>query len=215
MSRTSRIFALALTVALALAAGGCTRDMKDQPKVKTFAASTFYDDGAASRPLPPGTVPRGFLREDKRLYAGLDENGKFVTQIPVTVDTALLQRGHQRFDIFCSPCHGRVGDGRGMIVQRGFKQPPTYHSDRLRGVRDGYIFDVITNGFGQMSSYASQVPPRDRWAIVAYVRALQLSQYVDTAKLPQPERTQIEREITASQQASQPQQEEGHGEAGH
>ncbi len=180
-----------------LALVGCTRDMKDQPKHKAYSSSDFYADGASARPLPPGTVPRGFLREDRTLYAGLGNDGKFTTTLPVPATAELLARGRERYEIFCSPCHDRTGGGRGMIVRRGFKQPPSFHIDRLRGARPGYIFDVITNGFGEMSGYASQVHPQDRWAIVAYLRVLQLSQHVELGLLPQSQRARIEQAIAA------------------
>ncbi len=157
---------------------GCA-DMKDQPHHEPLEYSSFFADGRSSRPLVEGTVARGHLRADDRIYRGLEADGSFVAQNPLVVDAALLSRGRNRFEIYCTPCHGRVGDGQGMVVQRGYKQPSSYHIDRLRGVEDGYFYDVITNGFGKMSSYASQVKPRDRWAIVAYIRALQLSQYAD------------------------------------
>jgi len=180
-----------------LVSAGCTQDMKNQAKERPLRESAFYRDGASSRPLPKGTVPRGFLRADDAYYKGIGPDGTFVKEFPVTVDAKLLQRGRQRFEIFCTPCHGRLGNGRGMVVRRGFKQPPSYHIDRLRGMPPGYFFDVISNGFGQMSSYASQVPPSDRWAIVAYVKTLQLSRHVELSKLSPAERNRIEKAIAA------------------
>ena len=162
----------------ALLLGGCRQDMHNQPKYQPYEASELFPDGAASRTPVEGTVARGLLRDDGRIYRGLEADGSFVVEIPVPVTAGLVARGRERFDIFCSPCHGRTGEGQGMIVQRGFKQPESFHVDRLVGTQDGYFYDVITNGFGQMSSYASQVKPEDRWAIVAYVRALQLSRRV-------------------------------------
>ncbi len=199
-SRTSprqRVWGIGLLLLVLLASGGCTQDMKNQAKERPLRESAFYRDGASSRPLPEGTVARGFLRADDVYYKGIGPDGTFVKEFPVTVDAKLLQRGRQRFEIFCTPCHGRLGNGRGMVVRRGFKQPPSYHIDRLRGMPPGYFFDVITNGFGQMSSYASQVPPSDRWAIVAYVRTLQLSRHVELSKLGSAERNQIEKAIAA------------------
>jgi mono/diheme cytochrome c family protein len=164
--------------AFALALSGCRNDMHHQAKVKPFRESTFFADGASARPLPEGTVARGFLREDAALARGQGPDGKFVERIPVPLTRTLLARGQERFDIFCSPCHGRTGEGQGMIVQRGFKRPPSFHVDRLRAERAGYFFDVITNGFGQMSSYAMQVTAEDRWAVVAWIRTLQASQHM-------------------------------------
>jgi mono/diheme cytochrome c family protein len=128
-------------------------------------------------------VPRGFLREDKAMFAGIAPSGSFVSELPVPLTRELLERGRQRFDIFCSPCHGKQGNGQGMIVQRGFKQPSSFHVERLREQPIGYFFDVMTQGFGEMSSYAGQVAPEDRWAIAAYLRALQLSQHAALAEL--------------------------------
>lgn len=164
--------------ALALLLGGCRNDMHHQAKIKPFRESRFFSDGASARPLPDGTVARGFLRGDAALSRGQGPDGKFVEKIPVPLTRALLLRGQERFDIFCSPCHGRTGQGQGMIVQRGFKRPPSFHVERLRAERAGYFFDVITNGFGQMSGYAVQVTPEDRWAVVAWIRTLQASQHM-------------------------------------
>ncbi|HVO52607.1 MAG TPA: cytochrome c [Thermoanaerobaculia bacterium] len=161
---------------LLLALAGCRNDMHRQAKTKDLRESAFFADHSSARPLPEGVVARGFLREDAALYRGTGPDGKFVVDLPVPVTKPLLLRGQERFNIYCSPCHGRTGDGQGMIVQRGFKQPSTFHVDRLRNERAGYFFDVMTNGFGQMSSYASQVTPEDRWAIVSWIRTLQASQ---------------------------------------
>ena len=163
---------------LVLLVGGCRNDMHHQAKIKPFRESTFFADGTSARPLPEGTVARGFLRADAALWRGQGPDGKFVEQIPVPLTRALLLRGQERFNIFCSPCHGRTGEGQGMVVQRGFKRPNSFHVDRLRAERAGYFFDVMTNGFGQMSSYAVQVTPEDRWAIVAWIRTLQASQHM-------------------------------------
>jgi mono/diheme cytochrome c family protein len=165
-------------------ATGCRNEMYDQAKVKPLSEGTFFANGQNARPLPPDTVARGFLREDKAMYAGIGPDGKFVNELPMKVTRALLERGRERFDIFCSPCHGKQGNGLGMIVERGFKQPSSFHGERLRQQPLGYFFDVMTQGFGQMSSYASQVPPEDRWAIAAYVRVLQFSQHAPVAELP-------------------------------
>jgi mono/diheme cytochrome c family protein len=165
--------------------------MYDQAKAKPLSESEFFANGQSARPVPPDTVARGFLREDKAMYAGLGPDGKFVKELPVPLTRALMLRGRERFDIFCSPCHGKQGNGLGMIVERGFKQPSSFHDDRLRQQPIGYFFDVITNGFGQMSSYAPQVPPEDRWAIAAYVRALQFSQNAPVGELSQEDRAKL------------------------
>lgn len=181
----------AAAAALALAAGlaGCT-DMWNGNKMKPLEESGFYADRQASRPLVEGTVPRGMANVSDAFHTGRADGG-FATSIPVKVDSAFLRRGRDRFDTFCSPCHGRTGEGAGMIVQRGFPKPNSFHMDSVRAKPDGYYFDVITNGFGRMYSYAPSVPPADRWAIVAYVRALQLSRTVEAAALTPDERNKL------------------------
>ncbi|MEZ5331826.1 MAG: cytochrome c [Thermoanaerobaculia bacterium] len=174
-----------------LALAACRQDMHDAPKYEPLEESRFFADGQASRPLIAGTVARGHLRDDDRLYRGVGSDGSFVTELPVEVDRDLLLRGRQRFEIYCSPCHGRTGDGRGMIVQRGFKSPQTFHQDRVRNMPVGYYFDVMTNGFGQMSSYASQVPVEDRWAIAAWVQTLQLARHAPAQRLSAEERARL------------------------
>lgn len=165
-------------LALGVFLAGCNTDQWVQPKTHPLDKSEFFADGQASRPLLTGTVARGHLRDDSVFFTGI-ENGKWVDKIPATVDLAFIRRGQERFDIYCTPCHGRVGDGNGMIAQRGFKlKRPVgnYHTDRLRAMPVGHFYDVITNGYGAMYSYASRIEPKDRWAIVAYIRALQISQ---------------------------------------
>jgi hypothetical protein len=154
------------------------QDMGNQPKNKPLSPSDFFADGRSVRTPVENTVSRSSMDNDQLMVT------KDSTNFPLPVNDALLERGQERFRIFCSPCHGIQGDGNGMIVMRGMKRPPTYHQDRLRQAPNGYIYDVITNGFGQMYNYAAQVPPRDRWAIVAYVRALQLSRNAKVADLP-------------------------------
>jgi mono/diheme cytochrome c family protein len=166
--------------------------MHDQPRHEPLEASILFADGRSSRPLIEGTVARGHLREDHELYTGLNAEGQFVSHLPAPVTRELLERGQSRFNAFCSPCHGRRGDGGGMVVQRGFKQPQSFHQTRLRDTPVGYYYDVISRGFGEMSSYAAQISPRDRWAIVAYVRALQISRNVPVAALTAEERQQLE-----------------------
>ena len=173
MGQPRLFFALILLAVLATA--GCRNDMHDQPRFKPLAESDFYPDLRSERQPVEGTVARGEVREDAYFYTGMvGTNPGDYMPFPVTQE--VLDRGRQRFDIYCTPCHGRVGDGNGMIAQRGFQHPPTYHSDRLRKAPLGYFFYVMTRGFGAMPDYAEQIPPRDRWAIVAYIRALQLSQ---------------------------------------
>lgn len=172
-----------LTLTVSLIGVGCRQDMHDQPKVEPFEASEFFADGMASRLPVEGTVARGQLRADDHLYRGLDADGNFAATLPMPLTADLLQRGRERFEIFCSPCHGRTGDGDGMVVRRGFKAPQTFHQDRLRTSPPGYYFDVMSNGFGEMSGYASQVPVEDRWAIVAYIQALQLSRHAERSRL--------------------------------
>ena len=177
--RSKYLFAL---VALMFVAG-CRQDMHDTPRYEAFEASSTFADNRASRTPPAGTVARGWLRDDEALYTG-KINGEFVDQFPFAIGRAELERGQQRFNIYCTPCHGRLGDGQGMVVQRGLRQAASYHQDRLRQEKVGYFYDVITNGFGAMQSYAEQVPVRDRWLIVAYVRALQLSQHASVEDVP-------------------------------
>jgi mono/diheme cytochrome c family protein len=189
-----RLAALALVVALAAA---CRQDMHDQPKMKPLRESSMFADGRSARPFVVGTVARGTLREDQAFFAGRTEAG-FVAEVPVKVTPELLRRGRERFEIFCAPCHGRTGGGDGMVVQRGFKTPPSYHSDRLRGLPVGYLYDVATRGFGAMAGYAEQVPPADRWAIVAYIRVLQYSQHAPVADVPVADRNELERSLGAA-----------------
>lgn len=180
----AKMLALALVALGTLGLGGCRQDMHDQAKYESLERSRFFGDSAAARKPPENTVARGQLREDSVYYAGFTPDDQLVASIPMKVTADTLKRGRATFNAFCSPCHDRAGTGRGMIVRRGFPQPPTYHQERLRNVPDGYFFDVMTNGFGRMPSYASQVPVEDRWAVVAYIRALQLSQHAPLAELP-------------------------------
>jgi len=186
-----RTLAAVMAILTMVALAGCA-DMKDQARYEPLEQSAFFADGRASRPLVENTIARGFLREDDAFYRGLNSEGNFVARIPVPVDAAMLARGKNRYDIYCAPCHARIGDGMGMIVQRGYKEAASYHTDRLRAIEDGYIYDVITNGFSKMQGYASQVRPADRWAIVAYVRALQLSRMGELAGLPAEARAGLE-----------------------
>jgi mono/diheme cytochrome c family protein len=185
-----------LLLALAVVAG-CRQDMHDAPRYEAFEASSTFADNRASRTPPVGTVPRGWLRQDEALYTG-KVAGQPIEQFPFAIAHADLARGRQRFNIFCTPCHGQLGDGNGMVVQRGLRQAASFHQDRLRQETIGYFFDVITNGFGAMPDYAAQIPVRDRWLIVAYVRALQLSQYASVNELPPDQRAAIDAAASAA-----------------
>lgn len=188
MSRKGLTLAVLATTALV---AGCRQDMHDAPRYETFEASATFADGRASRAVPTGTVARGWLREDEALNTG-KVAGEIVDEFPFAITHADLQRGQQRFNIYCAPCHGQIGDGNGMVVQRGLRQAASYHNDRLRDERAGYFFDVITNGFGAMQGYAEQIPVRDRWLIVSYVRALQLSQHASVDDVPADRRPELD-----------------------
>ena len=180
------LLAASVLLIIAIIAAGCRQNMHNQHKVKTLAASDFFADGQGARPI---TVARGDLREGWA-YTGVDAANKPVAELPFPLTREVLVRGEQRFNIYCSPCHDRQGTGRGMIVQRGYKQPTSYHIERLRNAPVGYFYNVITEGFGVMPSYAPQVPVADRWAIAAYIRVLQ---YRQTAKLADLEKLSSER----------------------
>jgi cytochrome c553 len=167
--------------------------MSNQPKAKPLSESDFFSNRANARPIPPHTVERGGSRENAAFYTGLT-NGIYITQLPMGLTPELLARGRERFDAMCAECHDRTGSGNGMVVQRGFPQPPSFHIDRLRNAPIGHFFDVITNGYGVMYSYATRVEPEDRWAIAAYLRALQLSHNVKASELPPPEQQKLENE---------------------
>ena len=179
-----------LCVGVVIFSAGCRQDMHDQPRYKPLGASSFFADGRASRLQVEGTVARGQLREDELYYTGRTGNDPAAV-LPFPATREVLERGHERYGIYCTPCHGLLGDGEGMIVQRGFRHPPSFHIDRLREAPVGYYFDVMTKGFGAMASYASRIPPADRWAIAAYVRALQLSQNAKLADAPASEQKRL------------------------
>jgi mono/diheme cytochrome c family protein len=204
MLLASRVVLLFCLFTFAFFLSACRRDMQDQPKAKAYRESSFFPDGLSSRPLVPGTVPRGYLRADREFYFGKKSNTGTTAQpvppgaatpasttgasaalypddvetFPFPITKEVLDRGQQRYDIFCSVCHGATGNGDGMIARRGFNKPlpASYHQDRLRQAPVGHFFDAMTNGWGAMPSYASQIPVEDRWKIIAYIRALQLSQ---------------------------------------
>ena len=199
MSRTKALYCVAISAFCLFAAGcGVRFDMQDQPRYKAYRQSDFFRDGKAMRELPEGTVPRGYLKDNKAFYTGKVDNPdpnavaqsstdasgntimtsfpNMIDEFPVPVTKSLVDRGQERYNIYCIVCHGPVGAGDGMIVRRGFIKPPTYHDDRLRNAPVGHFFDVITNGFGRMNPYGHMIPAADRWAIVAYIRTLQASQ---------------------------------------
>src|SRR5215472_5994924 len=181
---------LACLAALTLLLAGCRLDMHVQPKYLPYAATTFFPDGRSERQPVPGTVARGHLRTDELFYTGR-ENGVAVDKFPFPITRADLERGRERFNVYCTPCHDYTGSGRGMIVQRGFPQPPSYHIQRLRDAPVGHFYEVITIGFGAMYSYAARVEPADRWRIAAYIRVLQFSQNAKIDDVPAAERQKL------------------------
>jgi mono/diheme cytochrome c family protein len=170
-----RFFCLLSPVFCLVTIVGCRQDMHNQPKYRPLRASAVWANGSSARPLIEGTVARGTLNEDAALFTG-KVSGAPVTEMPFAITDADLNRGQERFNIYCAPCHDQTGSGRGMVVQRGYRQPPSFHIERLKTAPPGYLFDVITNGFGAMPDYRAQVNARDRWRIIAYIRALQLMQ---------------------------------------
>jgi len=180
MKNKPSLFAIAALCGLVFA--GCEntlrQDMANQPRQNPLSPSEFFADGRSERPALENTVVRGSVQDDS-LIVPKDSNA-----FPLPVTAELLERGQQRYGIFCTPCHGIQGDGMGMVAMRGMKHPPTYHQERLRNVPNGYLYDVVANGFGAMYGYSAQIPPRDRWAIVAYLRALQLSRNAPVGQLP-------------------------------
>jgi mono/diheme cytochrome c family protein len=198
-----------LTATCVLFTTGCRQDMQDQPRMKPYRSTTFFTNGLSSRPPVAGTVPRGFLRADKEFFTGKKRSSTAgsasagstsgastptagtnqavsypddVEEMPIPVTAELVARGRERFEIFCSACHGLTGNGDGMIVRRGYRRAASFHTDVLRQAPVGHFFDAITNGWGAMPAYAPQIPPHDRWAIVAYIRALQLSQKINESQ---------------------------------
>jgi mono/diheme cytochrome c family protein len=176
---------------LCVVLAGCRQDMHDAPSYDPLQESTFFADGRASRVLVANTVARGQLREDEHFFTG-KINGQLATEFPMPVTPEVMARGQERFNVFCSPCHGRTGEGNGMIVQRGFRQPPSYHEDRLVEAPAGHFFDVMTSGFGAMQDYSAQVPVSDRWAIAAYIRALQFSRRATMTDVPADRRAEMD-----------------------
>jgi len=188
----ARLLAASALAAAVVAAAGCRQDMHDQPKYIPLRESAFFGDDRSARPIVEGTVARGHLHEDTLFYTG-KVAGKDAEVFPIPITAPVLARGRERFDIYCSPCHGRTGLGDGMVVRRGFRRPPSFHQDRLRDAPVGHFFDVITNGFGAMPDYAAQVRPEDRWAIIAYLRALQLSEHATQADVPADRRGELDK----------------------
>jgi mono/diheme cytochrome c family protein len=180
----------ATVLVLLLAVGGCRQDMHDQPKATQLRRSPFFGDALSARPLPEDAVAREQVVEDDHLTTG-KVYGAFVDMFPFPVSGAVMSRGQDQFNVFCSPCHGRTGTGNGMIVRRGFQAPPDLRTDRLRAAAVGQVFDVVTNGFGAMPDYRDQITIRDRWAIVAYVRALQRSAAATIEDVPAERREEL------------------------
>ena len=173
-----------------LTLAACRQDMHNEPRYKPLAESEFFTDHRSARPMVEGTVARGHLRIDEARYTG-KINGEEIDQFPIPITKEDIERGQTRFNVYCTPCHSRLGDGNGMVVLRGFRQPPSYYSDRLRNEPVGHYFDVITNGFGAMASYASRVETDDRWRIIAYIRALQLSESASVNDVPADQRQNL------------------------
>ncbi|MFN2427562.1 MAG: cytochrome c [Candidatus Binatia bacterium] len=205
---------LGLALLLAAQASACRQDMHDAPKYEPLEQSSFFKDKRGSRPLVAGTVARGHLKEDKLLFTGRDGD-TLAESFPFPVTAGVLDRGRERFNIYCTPCHARTGEGNGMIVQRGFKQPTSFHEERLRTMPPGYFFQVMTNGFVTMPSYALQVKAEDRWAIAAYIKALQLSRHASAADLSADDKMKLEKGETDPAAGSGAGEAPGHGKEAH
>jgi mono/diheme cytochrome c family protein len=189
MSVSRRLVTTCLLVA-ATSLAGCRQDMHNTPVGQPLRESMFFKNGSTARPLVEDTVARGTLQDDASFFTG--KNGAAdADALPFPLTAEVLDRGEQRYDIYCSPCHGLTGNGDGMIVRRGYRAPPSYHTDRMQQMAIGHFYDVISNGFGAMPDYKAQIAPRDRWAIAAYVRALQLSQHAVAAELTPEERQKV------------------------
>lgn len=197
-TKAQRAALLLLAAVGLLMLSACREDMQNQPKFIPLRENPFYADGRSARPVVAGTIARGQLQDDPLLYTG-KVDGKEANQLPFAMTAQDLARGRERFNIFCSPCHSQLGDGNGMIVQRGFKKPPSYYEPRLLQAPVGHFFNVMTNGWGAMADYSAQVPVADRWRIAAYIRALQLSQTTKSGDVP-----------AGQQVSSQPPAEHGH-----
>ena len=194
---TFSLLPLARLLTLALASG-CRQKMANQPRYDSLESSDFFQDGMSARPRIPGTVARGELAVNPLLETGKID-GANVDGFPFPVTMDVVNRGEQRFNIYCQQCHGRTGDGNGMIPSRGYRRPPSFHTETLRSAKTGHFFDVMTNGFGSMPPYKTMIPARDRWAIVAYIRALQLSQHATVNDVPAGDRAKLDQPITQAQ----------------
>jgi mono/diheme cytochrome c family protein len=183
MNIQSRLSGVLLTALLALLVTGCGRNMVEQPSFRNFEANPFFENGATAQVPPANTVSRERGGIESAFYTG-QAGGDLVSELPLPVSEELLLRGMERYNIYCAPCHNYTGDGRGVVVQRGFPQPTSFHEQRLRDAPVGYFFNAMTNGFGRMFPYASRIPPEDRWAIAGYIRALQLSRYAAPEDVP-------------------------------
>lgn len=209
-----RLRTLGLALVVAVSASACRQDMHDAAKYEPLEVSTFFKDQRTSRPLEAGTIARGLLKEDKLLHTGRDGDALSET-FPFPVTSGVLERGRERYNIYCSPCHAQTGEGNGMIVQRGYKQPPSFHEERLRAMAPGYFFQVMTNGFVTMPSYALQVGAEDRWAIAAYIKALQLSRHASAADLSADDKTRLEKGETEPAAGSGSGEAPGHAKEAH
>jgi mono/diheme cytochrome c family protein len=199
MTPNARLGVAGAALLVVLALGGCRlpQKMADAPQHDPLETSALFADGNSSRPLVEGTVPRGAMDPTDVLMSGR-EGDVFVDTFPLPLTPELMARGRERYDIFCLPCHGLAGYGDGMIVARGYRKPPSFHTDQLRSRQNGYLFDVISNGFGSMPAYRAQIRPEDRWAIVAYVRALQVSQNATVADVPEADRATLDADPAAA-----------------
>jgi len=176
-------FLMGLIICL-LCTTGCGLNMQNQARIEPFEPSEFFVHNQSARPLPPHTIPHERLVEQDGFYTGRTAGGELIATIPLSDTKELIEQGRTQFEIFCAPCHGQTGEGDGIIVERGFPPPPSFHTDALRQAPAGHYFEVITNGVGEMYSYAQRVPPEDRWAIIAYIRQLQSSQNAAPADVP-------------------------------
>jgi mono/diheme cytochrome c family protein len=198
----------ALVLIGALVFTACRQDMHDAPRYDPLEASSFFANGASGRQPVANTVARGQLNEDRHLFEGVVD-GRPAETFPMPVTAEVMARGQERFNVFCAPCHGRSGQGNGVVVQRGFRQPPSFHEDRLRNAPVGYFFDVMTHGFGAMQDYSAQVPVADRWAIASYIRALQASQRSTVDEVPADRRADLDRAPDTPATAEAPAAREG------
>jgi mono/diheme cytochrome c family protein len=214
---TTRRLMLACALAASLGAGtACRQDMHDAPRYDPLKKSDFFPDRRTARPLIDGTVARGQLRADDAYYTGKID-GQPISALPagLTLDKALIERGQSRFNVYCSPCHSQTGEGDGMVVRRGYKQPPSLHDPRLRSQPIGYFYDVATRGFGQMPDYAAQIQPRDRWAVAVYIRALQLSRNAKVEDVPAEERGNLDKPAESHEPGAKPAAGQKEGSAAH